>query len=72
MAHYCMTRILVEIALVMSNDAPYPMMREYLGKFSGAYMALYYTGAITSDELNFYTEIGNLIFGEITDYHFKH
>ena len=72
MAHYCLTRTLIEIATVIDIDAPYAMTREYLGKFSGAYMALYYTGAITSAEVNFYAEIESFIFNEITDYYFKH
>lgn len=71
MAHYILTRALYEIANVMFNlDAPYPMTREYCGKFSGAYTALYYTGVITDDEFSFYTEIDTAIFDEIMNYYF--
>lgn len=73
MAHYILTRTLIDIADVMINlDAPYPMTREYLGKFSGAYTALYYTEAITNDEWDFYTEINNLIFAEVMSHYFPH
>ena len=72
MAHYCMTRILEEIATAIEIEAPYSMITEYYGKFSGAYTAFFYASAITCDELDFYTEINILIMREITDYYLSH
>lgn len=72
MAHYYLTKILAEIAYVIEIEAPYSMIREYYGKFSGAYMALFCTDAITRAEVDFYSEIDTLIRNEISDYYFSH
>lgn len=72
MAHYCMTKILTEIAYTIEIEAPYSMVAEYFGKFSGAYTALFYSNAITLAEFSFYTEMNTLIMDEIIDYYFQH
>lgn len=72
MAHYCMTQILIDIARVVEIEAPYSMVSEYFGRFSGAYTALFYANAITRAELDFYMEINILIMREVTDYYLSH